>query len=173
MLLDWEEPSLEREVFSQSIPSREPGFPLVSTKNSDLANISCTCAVKLILIVSQLAWSWNDRKSVNRVIDQSILEIELWKRDCKRISIMSISNMHKRNKILLNGTSVLVPSATRWPTKPGGSGDENGQRFLSTSHYVCACRSSLHLIHFIHLCIPALDEHWCLFRFLLLFFCSF
>jgi len=150
MLLDWEELSLEREVFSQSIPSREPGFPLVSTKNSDLANISWTCAVKLILIVSQLAWSWNDRKSVNRVIDQSILEIELWKRDCKRINIMSISNMHKCNKILLVGTfwkkfSVLVPSATHWPTKPGGSGDENGQRFLSTSHYVCACRSSLRL----------------------------
>ena len=146
MLLDWEERSLEREVFSQSVPSREPGFPLVSTKNSDLP-------VKLILIVSQLGWSWNDRKSVNRVIDKSILEMELCKRDCKRISIMSISNMHKCNKILPSGTfwkklSVLVPSATRfktWPTKPGGSGDENGQRFLSTSHYVCACRSSLRL----------------------------
>lgn len=152
MLLDWEERSLEREVFSQSIPSREPGFPLLSTKNSDLVNISWTRAVKLILIISQLAWSWNDRKSVNRVIDKSILEIELWKRDCKRIS-MNISNMHKCNKILLSGTfwkkfSVIVPSATRfkmWPTKPGGSGDENGQRFLSTSHYVCACRSSLRL----------------------------
>lgn len=153
MLLDWQERSLEREVFSQSVPSREPGFPLVSTKNSDLANISWTCAVKLILIVSQLAWSWNARKSVNRVIDKSILEIELWKRDYKRISIMSISNMHKCNKILPSGTfwkklSVLVPSSTRFkmrPTKPGGSGDENGQRFLSTSHYVCACRSSSRL----------------------------